>query len=81
MSVTQEQLEWIVAEVIRRLGAERQAVTNDDGVLAIGDELVTLATVEGRMNGVRSVRVTRRAVVTPAVRDELKKNGIELVRG
>lgn len=81
MTVTQEQLEWIVAEVIRRLSAERIAVSVNDGPLAIEENLVTLATLEGRIHGVRSVHVARRAVVTPAVRDELKKNGIELVRG
>ena len=81
MTVTQEQLEWIVAEVIRRLGAERVVDQNADATLSIDDDLVTLATLDGRTNGVRSVRVSRRAVVTPAVRDDLKQNGIELVRG
>jgi hypothetical protein len=81
MTPTQEQLEWIVAEVIRRLGAAQVTDPAANGALVIDDALITLSTLQGRIHGVSSVRVARRAVVTPAARDELRENGIELVRG
>jgi hypothetical protein len=44
----------------------------------IGDRVVTLASLDGRLNGARVLRVARGAVVTPAVRDELKTRNIRL---
>ena len=81
MTATPEQLEWIVQEVIRRL---RQA----DGVpppaaseLRLSERVVSLATLKDRLANVRRVVVPPRAIVTPAVHDELNGRKIELVRG
>lgn len=49
--------------------------------LVVKDKVVTLACLENRLAGVRAVRVLPRAVVTPAVVDELRIAKIELVRG
>jgi hypothetical protein len=79
MTVTPEQLEWIVQEVIRRL---RLLESNPPptGELRLTECVVTLATLKDRMANVQRIVVTPRAVVTPAVRDELRQRTIELVR-
>jgi hypothetical protein len=73
----QEEIERIVQEVVQRLAAVTGSVTD---TLVVQDRLVTLATVEDRLQGIRRVQVDRRAVVTPAVMDELKSHRIELSR-
>lgn len=80
MTLTQDQLDWIVAEVVRRLRAEPTAASVSNTTLTIEERLVTLATLRGRIDDVGSVRIAKSAVVTPAVVDELKARGIELVR-
>ena len=46
--------------------------------LTLDARVVTTATLHGRLNGVRRVLVNQRAVVTPSVKDELRKRGIRL---
>jgi hypothetical protein len=81
MTYTEEQVEWIVKEVIRRLltqgvaGGERSSTTAE---LKIDAKVVTLRTIEGKLTGVRQLRVPARAVVTPAVKDELRTRNVEL---
>ena len=60
-------------------GAESTAAESRE--LSVPERLVTLATLRGRLDGVARVVVPRRAVVTPAARDELKQRRIELQRG
>jgi hypothetical protein len=50
------------------------------GTLRLGERLITLATLEGRLRGIRRVAVGRSAVVTPSVRDVLGRQDIALVR-
>ncbi len=50
------------------------------GTLRLAERVITLATLEGRLRGVRRVAVGRSAVVTPSVRDVLGRQGIALVR-
>lgn len=87
-------VDYIVQEVVRRLtdarvgevkivdGAERpdSAETVDKGQLALSERVITLEVLRGRLNGVRAVIVPDRAIVTPAVVDELKSQKIELRR-
>ena len=47
--------------------------------LGLTDRLVTLETLRDRLQGVKRLTVGKKAIVTPAVRDELKKK-IELIR-
>ena len=81
-----EFVEFIVREVIRRLTAMGQVQASQPVEskshrdLDVSDRLVTLATVQGKLDGVRRVSVRRKAIVTPAVRDELKQRQIELKR-
>lgn len=88
--MTQTELDQIIAEVVRRLSAAAAGGTLDQasrqargqvGTLAIDDRVVTLNSVDGRLDGLRRLIVQRRAIVTPALRDELNKRGIELDRG
>lgn len=84
-------IEFIVREVIRRLTAGGHQVVSgrsSDAAhgtnaplqrdLRLSERLVTLATLDGRLAGVSRVIVPIRAVVTPAVRDELKRKNIRL---
>lgn len=85
MTFTPEQVETIVLEVIRRLGllkdgvalGERSLTTAD---LTLTEKVITMRLVEKRLAGITRLVVARRAVVTPAVKDELKKHKVELVR-
>ena len=86
-----ELFEQIVREVIRRLLDRGVSIANRPTAgqvmtgkptteLEIDSRLVTLATLANRLNGVARLVVKQRAVVTPAVMDELTDRGIELVR-
>lgn len=84
MTFNEEQVEWIVREVIRRLGlvgasAEESGTPRSNVELCISERVVTLRTIEGRLAGARRLVVVPRAIVTPAVKDELKARKIELV--
>jgi hypothetical protein len=90
--VTQTELDQIIAEVVRRLTAAAagdglareqpsRRASEQAGVLAIDDRVVTLNSVDGRLDGLRRLIVRRKAIITPALRDELSKRGIELDRG
>ncbi|HMO86760.1 MAG TPA: hypothetical protein PKC18_17765 [Lacipirellulaceae bacterium] len=84
MRLDPDQLEWIVREVVRRLrdGAAGATPVADSATaeIALPHPLITLETLESQLAGVARVRVSSRAVVTPAVRDLLRQRGIELVR-
>ncbi len=57
--------------------AVRKAATPADA-LVLSDRVVTLAKLEGRPSGVRRLVVPEGAVVTPAVRDEVRRRGMTL---
>lgn len=83
--LTQEQLEWIVSEVVRRLKAAgaTPAAGQAEGTprsLTLTCRLVTLETLRGKLGSVSAVQVPGKAVVTPAVVDELKERKIRLIR-
>jgi hypothetical protein len=87
MIFTEEQVEWIVSEVVRRLmlqaANERVAVgerSSTTAELTIDSKLVTMRTIEGKLTGINQLRVPARAIVTPAAKDELKQRQITLVR-
>jgi hypothetical protein len=82
MTYSEEQVEWIVREVLRRLGATRpgpqhHAAGSD---LHLTERVITMRSIEGRLHGVNQLVVPHRAVVTPAVKDELKQRKIQLIR-
>jgi ribose 5-phosphate isomerase RpiB len=88
MAATQSDVEAIVREVIRRLSepagnpppraATTAAAITDD--ITIGDRVVTLASLPTNWHRAKRLVVKASAVVTPAVRDQLRERGIELSR-
>jgi hypothetical protein len=85
MTFSEEQVEWIVVEVIRRLGLlqgqplSAQERSSSAVELVVTEKVVTLRLLEGRLSNVAKLLVAPRAVVTPAVKDELRARNIELV--
>jgi hypothetical protein len=80
-------VEFVVQEVLRRLAAAgwsaapaQQPVAPPCRELVLTERLITLATVQGRLNEIERLVVPRRAVVSPSVRDELRVRRIELER-
>lgn len=82
-------IEAIVREVVRRL--QTVAESNDAapnpstspppaGQLKVDQKVVSLAVVQGRLGRVKELVVRSDAVVTPAVRDLLRRDKIRLVR-
>jgi hypothetical protein len=72
-------IDRLVREVIERLkaiDAAAQASPAPSDAAVIEARVVTLAAIEGRLNGVRRVILPAGAVVTPAVKDELQRRGI-----
>ena len=50
------------------------------GILQLTDKLITLEAVAGRLDGLQCLQVLPKAVVTPAVLDELRDRSIQLER-
>ena len=72
-------IEYIVREVIRRLTAAAAEPSRSDGdTVKLTERLVTMATLDGRLANVKRLIVVKKAVVTPLVKDELKKRKIAL---
>ena len=92
MSSSSQEIETIVRMVIDRLrdnavstgtGTRSNAVASlspEPETLVIAEPLVTLKSLDNRLQGIKTLRVLPRSVVTPAVADELRRNGIGLVR-
>jgi hypothetical protein len=75
-----DQLEWVVREVVRRLQTSGGAAQGGCE-LAVGEKVVTMQQIEGKLAGVDRLRVPQEAVVTPAVHDLLKSKNVQLHRG
>lgn len=79
-------IERIVQEVLRRLqrhafeaaGIAHPNEPNASNELVISDRVITLRHVEGRLDGVAQVVAPTGAVVTPSVRDELRRARVAL---
>jgi len=80
MTYTEQDVERIVLEVVRRLGLLGSPKLTAGIELTLVERVVTMRSIEGKLDGVGRLVVAARAVVTPAVRDELKQRNIELVR-
>ena len=80
-------IEQVVQEVVRRLREMSTPETTLHGnnvgscqSLKIDERVIALAALEGRLDGVKQLIVQPKAIVTPAVRDELRDRDIKLVR-
>jgi hypothetical protein len=80
MTYSEQDVERIVLEVIRRLGLVRSPPPTATNELVVSERVVTMRSIEGKLAGVSRLVITDRAVVTPAVKDDLKQRRIELVR-
>jgi len=82
LNLSEHEIERIVQEVVKRL--VRLAPTqsaNDAGKVQLTDRVITLASLDGKLDERTTVVcVPTKAVVTPAVRDELRTKKIELRR-
>lgn len=94
MSAGSWDIDAIVRQVLQRLEQMAAASRGDTAPAApapsasrpdrhelrLTDRVVTLATVEGRLHGIQRVILDGTAVVTPSVRDLLKRQEIALLR-
>ncbi len=72
-------VEYIIREVIRRLTAMANDTSRTDGdTVKLTERLVTMATLDGRLANMKRLIVGKKAIVTPLVKDELKKRKISL---
>ena len=78
MNLDELDIERIVQEVVRRLRGE--VTTYSTAVLTIDANVVTMAELHGKLDGVQQLRIGTQAIVTPLVRDELNDRKIKIVR-
>jgi hypothetical protein len=72
-------IEYIIREVIRRLTAMGADTARDDGgTVKLSERLVTMSTLDGKLAGAKRLVVAKKAIVTPLVKDELRKRKISL---
>ncbi len=71
-------IDRIVREIVSRLRAEME--TQPVAALTVDARVITMSELEGKLGGVRQLRVRSRALLTPSVRDELTTKKIEIVR-
>lgn len=89
MILNDEQLGWIVQEVVRCLRAELEddapsitlcPRTVERDTLTLDQHVVATETLHGKLDGVKRVKVVQRTVITPAAIDLLRDRGVEIVR-
>ncbi len=89
MSNVSIDIEQIVRVVMQRLAAAGDLMSGVEKItgpedsaseLVVTDRLITVNSIEARLSGKKRVRVSPRAVVTPAVVDLLRERKIELLR-
>lgn len=88
MNVNPVEIESIVRKVLRTLlagdlaGSTPQSssvVVSDE--LAIADHVVSASTLEGRLAGMKTLRLLKSAVITPAARDLCRQAKVAIVKG
>ncbi len=71
-------IDRIVREIVSRLRAEMEV--QPVAALTVDARVITMSELDGKLKGVRQLRVRSRALLTPSVRDELTAKKIEIVR-
>ncbi len=73
------EIDRIVREVLAELGtAGTTCAESADGQLVLSGRVISMSDISGRTEGIRQVVVPPGAVVTPSVRDELRRGNITL---
>ncbi len=67
-------VDQVVGEVLKRL----QAKASSQRELSISSRVVTLAELEGKLEGIKQLVVPAKAVITPAARDMLRQRKIDI---
>jgi hypothetical protein len=96
VKLDEDQLEWIVREVVRRInllcppppggkgrgegGAPPTNAAFINAHLTLTETLITTATLENQLQGVTHVIAPARSVITPAARDLLNDKNIQFTR-
>ena len=75
MTYTQEEVDRIVAEVLRRIRSLRDAKSES---FSIRERVVSLAVIDKLSEQVQSITVPHNAVITPSVQDELRYRKIRI---
>ncbi len=77
-NINAAEIDRLVDEVVKRLRRTMPALQAPSNTLRIADRVVTLASLSDQLTDIDTVEVSPQAVITPAVRDELKAMGIQL---
>jgi len=64
-----------------QVASETSAASLPKDELAVMASVVSVGLLQGKLNGIKKVRVRSKAVVTPAARDLLRATRVEIVRG
>lgn len=78
MNLTERDIDWIVAEVVRRLLVGQTAGLPTTAT-TVSDNVITLETIN-KYKQQSELVVTAKAIITPAAKDELRKRNIRLLR-
>ena len=78
MTYSSAEIEAIVRQVLNTLVASDFVPAADE--LVLEDKVVSASTLHGRLEGVRAVRLSQSAIMTPAARDLCRQHGIEIAR-
>jgi hypothetical protein len=91
MSTDANQIELLVREVLARMAQQTKSEPGKatiamspalpDDVLELMGNVISVQTLEGKLNGIKTVRIRQQAVITPAARDVLRAAKVTLVRG
>ncbi len=91
LTASTEDIQRIVREVMAQLGVASKSVAAPpppadtppaarDGDVFVDARVVTLESVSGRLQGAKQLIVPPEALLTPSVRDELRRKGVALLR-
>lgn len=91
MSTDANQIELLVREVLARIAQETKSTvvvapsaappTRSSDELELMANVISTQSLEGKLKGIKSVRIRQQAVITPAARDLLRAANVTLVRG
>lgn len=91
MSTDANQIELLVREVLARIAQETKtevgvassaaSPTRSSDELELMANVISTQSLEGKLKGIKSVRIRQQAVITPAARDLLRAAKVTLVRG